>query len=243
MAISLECPACRSQTLLNDPTSGPVPCSGCGQLLRAPARSAEVGDLLGGGGAPAGGPAGSNWPPFAGHSASPGETFRPVESSNPYQSPTLFETPKQAGWTGASDPRVADRLTRWLGALIDNFFLGAVMVGGILVTAGFAPPDDDADVVIAAIVYGWLGLGVLAQSVLIALYGQSVGKLLLGTKIVNLNDDDNPGFLRAVVLRYWLQFPLSIIPFFSFLDAVFIFGEEKRCLHDFIAATRVIRIR
>jgi uncharacterized RDD family membrane protein YckC len=246
MPITLECPSCRKLTSLNDPAGGPIPCSGCGQLLRAP--KADVGSLLEGGAgtassAPGPNAAGSPWADVSPRGASPGETFRPVESNNPYQSPVLFDTPKQVGWTGDTDPRVASRFVRWLGAVIDNFFLAGLVIGGILVSAGFVEDDGDNDLLIAVIVYSWLGLGVLIQSALIAMHGQTVGKLLLGTKIVNLNDDDKPGFLRGVVLRYWLQFVLSIVPFFSLLDAMFIFAGDKRCIHDHMAGTRVIHIR
>jgi len=51
---------------------------------------------------------------------------------------------------------------------------------------------------------------------------------------------ENPGFVRAVVLRNWLRFALSFVPFFSFIDAVVIFGDTRRCLHDYFGGTFVI---
>jgi hypothetical protein len=34
---------------------------------------------------------------------------------------------------------------------------------------------------------------------------------------------------------------LGIIPFYGFVDVLFIFGQERRCLHDLIAGTRVVQ--
>jgi hypothetical protein len=42
-----------------------------------------------------------------------------------------------------------------------------------------------------------------------------------------------PGFIGAVPL---------IGPFFSLADALFIFGEPRRCIHDYIADTKVVMV-
>ncbi len=81
------------------------------------------------------------------------------------------------------------------------------------------------------------------QSLLIGVYGQSIGKMFLGMRIVNSNNDEHPGFWRAVVVRYWFQGLLAIIPFYALLDALCIFGQGNCCLHDTMAGTRVINCR
>jgi uncharacterized RDD family membrane protein YckC len=58
-------------------------------------------------------------------------------------------------------------------------------------------------------------------------------------KIVR-HDGSNPGFLQAVVMRNWLRVLLNMVPFFALADALFIFGANKRCLHDLLAGTYVI---
>jgi uncharacterized RDD family membrane protein YckC len=44
-----------------------------------------------------------------------------------------------------------------------------------------------------------------------------------------------------VLLRGVVNGLLSIIPLYGLVDALFIFREDKRCLHDLIAGTIVVR--
>lgn len=45
-------------------------------------------------------------------------------------------------------------------------------------------------------------------------------------------------------MRYLAIGPIGYVPFvgryFSVIDALFIYGENKRCLHDYIAGTMVV---
>jgi uncharacterized RDD family membrane protein YckC len=74
---------------------------------------------------------------------------------------------------------------------------------------------------------------------LIATRGQSIGKILLWIRIINCRGNA-PGFIQGVILRDWLRMALSFIPFFSIVDAALILTESKRCIHDYIAGTRVV---
>ncbi len=84
----------------------------------------------------------------------------------------------------------------------------------------------------------------IVQIVLISIRGQSLGKMMLGIQIVRYVDEENPGFLRAIVLRAFVPGLIGSIPYigmlFSLLDALFIFRADKRCLHDHIADTKVV---
>ena len=71
--------------------------------------------------------------------------------------------------------------------------------------------------------------------------GQTIAKKLLRMKIVT-RDGQSPGYLQGVVLRWWGTALLGLIPFFSPLNALFIFGESKRCIHDYIAGTYVVDV-
>jgi uncharacterized RDD family membrane protein YckC len=85
----------------------------------------------------------------------------------------------------------------------------------------------------------------VVQGVLLSLRGQSVGKLLTGTRIVRYVDGARTGFLRAFALRGCIPWVLEQIPFlgllFWLIDVCFIFGEERRCVHDYIAGTKVVK--
>lgn len=88
-----------------------------------------------------------------------------------------------------------------------------------------------------------IGLAAL-QCVLLTLRGQSVGKLLLGLRIVRCADNTQAGFLHAFLLRGGIPWMIEQIPLlgglFWLVDVCFIFGDERRCVHDYIAGTRVV---
>ncbi len=82
---------------------------------------------------------------------------------------------------------------------------------------------------------------------LIATRGQTIGKRWLGLRIVK--DTGAPvDFVTGVLLRSWItgvlgSFVLSWIGcMFWVIDSCMIFGQERRCLHDHIASTRVVEV-
>lgn len=89
-----------------------------------------------------------------------------------------------------------------------------------------------------------LGVLVLIQLVLLARRGQSVGKLLTGIRIVR-TDGSPAGFLHAFLLRGTVPVVIELIPILGFVfwivDSSFIFRSDRRCLHDLIAGTVVVR--
>jgi uncharacterized RDD family membrane protein YckC len=66
---------------------------------------------------------------------------------------------------------------------------------------------------------------------------------MLGIKIVR-NDGSRAGLGRIFWLRMFVPGLVGAIPLvgglFGLIDPLFIFGEEKRCLHDLIADTIVV---
>jgi uncharacterized RDD family membrane protein YckC len=78
------------------------------------------------------------------------------------------------------------------------------------------------------------------------MHGQTVGKRLLGIRIVRVQDDANPGFVHAVLLRSVVPIIIRAIPMFGLgfwlVDVGCIFRTDKRCLHDLIAGTKVVQI-
>jgi uncharacterized RDD family membrane protein YckC len=80
--------------------------------------------------------------------------------------------------------------------------------------------------------------------ILLHRYGQTLGKRLLRIRIVR--SDGNPASLgRIVGLRIIVATLPSMVPylgsFYSITDACFIFREDRRCLHDLIADTLVVK--
>jgi len=107
---------------------------------------------------------------------------------------------------------------------------------------------DDFDVGRVAGGFAMLAVGLLVvfvvQTWLLTTRGQTIGKRMLGIRIVRYRDGSPAGFVHAVLLRSWLINLIGLVPtvgnYFPFLDLGFIFGPERRCLHDLIADTKVV---
>jgi uncharacterized RDD family membrane protein YckC len=74
--------------------------------------------------------------------------------------------------------------------------------------------------------------------------GQTIGKRLVGTRIVSVEDNRILPLWKVFTLRYLTiaavtQIP-GIGPFLRLIDTLFIIRGDKRCLHDLIAGTKVI---
>ena len=100
-----------------------------------------------------------------------------------------------------------------------------------------------------------LGLAIY-QWVRIATTGQTIGKQWLAIKVVKL-DGSPVGFFSGVVMRSWVRTLLAMLlggamaamrawssknsaNLFTIVDALFIFGASRRCLHDYLAGTKVV---
>ena len=75
--------------------------------------------------------------------------------------------------------------------------------------------------------------------------GQTIGKRIVGIRIAGLESDANPGGVKTVLLRGIVNGIIGAVPgvgaFYSLVDILFIFGKDRRCLHDLLASTRVIQ--
>ena len=84
----------------------------------------------------------------------------------------------------------------------------------------------------------------IIQAYLVTTRGQSIGKIVMSLRIVNAKDGTNPGFLKAFFVRQILPIPLIFIPeiyiLYFFINPLFIFRSDRRCLHDWIGRTIVV---
>lgn len=136
--------------------------------------------------------------------------------------------------------------------------LGAVLIDGALmmlpgftVILGGAPPHSSPDLEMSvsdyAVLVAALALFLVltaAQIYLLVARGQTIGKVVCGIKIVDVNSGEIPGWAQLLLLRGLLNGLITGIPligFFYFItDSLFIFREDRRCIHDHIASTRVV---
>lgn len=144
----------------------------------------------------------------------------------------------------------ASRIMRLFAKIIDDVVMAIAWVIGVFAvlgagSAGIIEFNEIADFetidVPGLIIMAFFPLvASIVQWNLIATRGQSIGKFLTCIRIVSM-DGRLPGFIFGVVLRNWLRNLLGMIPFFSLLDALFIFGGSSRCIHDYLAGTRVVQ--
>ena len=84
----------------------------------------------------------------------------------------------------------------------------------------------------------------IIQGYLITTRGQSIGKIIMSLRIVNSIDGTNPGFIKAFLVRFILTQIIGSIPYigfiFVFTDPLFIFRNDRRCIHDLMASTIVV---
>ena len=147
------------------------------------------------------------------------------------------------------ESELASRWMRFWGVCIDGIVSIAIL-GPIMYFSGYwsrAMADDVS--MTEVILYALLGLALyfIVNGYLLSKKGQTVGKLLVGTKIVSVETDEIIPLWKVFILRYLpmgvaSQIPV-IGPFFALANGLLIFRKDKRCIHDLIAGTKVIKAR
>ena len=160
-------------------------------------------------------------------------------SENPYATPTVDPILPEDNPTKELD--LATRRERFCAEIIDVSIIFIAQMGTAYLVRKFLREAPDKTLM------GLLGSMVflIAHSWLLATRGQTVGKLLMGTKIVRL-DGQKPSLLRLLGLRYAPFWAATYIPtaggWISLINYLFIFRENRRCLHDLLAGTKVVKI-
>lgn len=141
--------------------------------------------------------------------------------------------------------QLASRGARLGAILIDNVcaLLSLVPGGVALMSAANSYGNDGMGGALFLLVVGVVGfLGI--QIYLLVQDGQTIGKRGLGIRIVDYNDGSLLGAGRILGMRGVLPGVVASIPYvgwlFALLDALFIFGEERRCIHDYMARSKVV---
>ena len=163
-------------------------------------------------------------------------------SNNPYSAPQAVV----ADYAQGGQQELASRVMRLVGAIIDGIVLLIVLVPIMFLSGYFAIAMSGQQPSFAwqagMTVVGYVAF-VLVQGYLLNQSGQTIGKKLLGMKIVDLNGN-KPDFIRLVGHRYGVTYAIQLIPIlgglYSLVNILFIFREDRRCIHDLIAGTRVV---
>ena len=166
------------------------------------------------------------------------------KNSNPYATPDapVMDVPSEG-------PELASFGIRLLGAIIDGILM-MLLVFPLLFAFGFMSINDIMAGIQPTFVdnlkMGTIGFVVflLVQGYFLNASGQTIGKKILGTKIVTL-DNEKPEFVKLILMRYLTVHAIGQVPFiggiFGFVNAIFIFfGDQRQCLHDRFAGTKVV---
>jgi uncharacterized RDD family membrane protein YckC len=142
-------------------------------------------------------------------------------------------------------PQLASRAQRFAGALIDGLFALAVSLAVMLPLYGlaYARMMSQSKLSVLPGLLAYLAIVYAIEGWFLYQRSQSLGKMAMGLRIVRV-DGSPASFGRIFGLRLVLfgliGFVPLIGPFFGIIDALFIFGSSRRCLHDFAADTIVV---
>ncbi len=166
-----------------------------------------------------------------------------IDHPNPYQAPqsSAVQRPDRP-------PRgnLAGRIERLLAAILDTLVYVPCLLWLALGNATQFLTDSttyklDSGGVVGILLFGLSWLVVFGlQASLLCTRGATLGKRFLKLRVVGV--DGNPaGVVQLVLLRTLLPalsgFCCGLL---SLIDVLFIFGEERRCLHDLLAGTAVV---
>ena len=161
----------------------------------------------------------------------------------------MNETPGLLPDTPVAAAELAGRLERLAAVLIDALIgiipgVAALAYSGGLERVLKGQPLTTQQALLLA-VWSW-GCFLAVNSYLLFKRGQTVGKYLLHVRIVDLQGGIAP-FWRVILLRYLLipaVAQLGVLgQLLSTADCLLIFQKSRRCLHDILAGTRVIKAR
>lgn len=99
--------------------------------------------------------------------------------------------------------------------------------------------------------YGIVAIAIAIYQLRLMRLGLTIGKGMMGVCVIDADTHEAPSIMRGIVLHAVI--PLSVMfavgmlndyLFFGLLivDFLFVFGDERRCLHDLLAGTKVVTI-
>ncbi|QDH69793.1 RDD family protein [Marilutibacter alkalisoli] len=167
------------------------------------------------------------------------------QDNNPYQSP-------QADVADAlSLDNLAGRGERLGAAIIDGLIMLAVMlpimwIGGYFSQVMVAAASGEQPSFVSQLMWVVIGFAVFVavQYYPLNATAQTWGKRLVGVRIANL-DGSQPGIGQLIGKRYLPVQVVSSLPFVGWLiglvNVLLIFREDRRCGHDLVAGTKVVK--
>jgi uncharacterized RDD family membrane protein YckC len=159
---------------------------------------------------------------------------------NPYAAPQarVEDAPQGAG-------ELASRWLRLGGVIIDGLIVSIIVLPIYFLLFWGAIASGVQPGFLAQIGFSIFGFAVFVavQGYFLYTSGQTIAKKLLKMRIID-EQGQKPEFVRMLGLRYAVFQFVYLIPFVGALiglvNALFIFRDDRRCLHDLLAGTRVV---
>lgn len=142
----------------------------------------------------------------------------------------------------------ATRGSRLLASIVDGLTILPITMPIVYFTGGF---DGLKEGVQPSLAYSLMML-LVGAAIFVVIHGkimlrdgQTWGKKTQNIKMVTLDD----GSVTAAILlkRYGFYWFIPYIPvvgqILSMINILFIFGKSKRCLHDYVAGTKVVKAK
>ena len=171
---------------------------------------------------------------------------------NPYAAPENIDYAIAA----PGELELASLSERFSGAFLDGLLMLPVVFGVIFGYTFFGVQQgwiSETESMVDEIVVSLISLVVgeawylILNGYLLAKRGQTIGKLAAGTRIVDFNSGELVPLIPLLLKRNVVIQILGAVPFVggfvSFADILMIFRSSRRCLHDDIAGTKVIKVK
>ena len=141
--------------------------------------------------------------------------------------------------------RMAGLGRRLVAAGVDFVVVGIAGFVLVIGTGAFEDAEDYVGNILARIVaYGFLTY-VLVSGLLLWRRSQTVGKALLGLVVVSAGAETPAPLWRLAVRATFFMALYGVFlgwpGLISLVDHAFIFGAKRRCLHDLVCGTEVVR--
>ena len=162
----------------------------------------------------------------------------PAAIENPYAAP---QARSHSPGSAVGQP-LASRGSRLTASVLDGVMYLLAMIPGIALALYLGLSGASEEQVSQLTLLMLLGPAVVFfyNARLLGREGQTLGKRVRKIRIVRYDDGGNPGYSRAFWMRYFLNGLLSNVPGYGLIDVLFIFGSEQRCIHDYLAGTKVV---
>ena len=173
----------------------------------------------------------------------------PLPPVNPYAAPGA----RVQDVNDTTEYELADRGTRLGAVILDSLVVGGpialVAIGAAIALPGLQRSGGESGSMallgVIGLLVGAALIGVLALNLVwLHRYGQTIAKRWLSIRIVR-SDGGRCSLLRIIFARALPMIVLRAIPLigwiFALVDALLIFRDDYRCLHDHFADTIVVK--